>query len=76
MKLVCELDIELLGARLDGNRFRRRLHHRRGGRAARHVTALLADGHHRPNRVHEIVGFLSTVGETSYLDLVRPTAAE
>lgn len=27
-------------------------------------------------RVHEIVGFLSTLGETSYLDLIRPTAAE
>jgi hypothetical protein len=27
-------------------------------------------------RVHETVSFLSTIGETSYLDLVRPTAAE
>jgi hypothetical protein len=27
-------------------------------------------------RVHEIVGFLSTLGETSYLDLIRASAAE
>jgi hypothetical protein len=26
--------------------------------------------------VHEVVGFLASVGETSYLDLVRPSAAE
>jgi hypothetical protein len=27
-------------------------------------------------RVHDIVSFLSTLGETSYLDLIRSTAAE
>ena len=27
-------------------------------------------------RVHEIVGFLSTLGETSYLELTRPSAVE
>jgi hypothetical protein len=27
-------------------------------------------------RVNETVSFLATIGETSYLDLVRPTAAE
>jgi hypothetical protein len=45
------------------------------------IRAVLSEGLARGTpetirRVHEIIGFLSTLGETSYLDLTRPTAAE
>jgi hypothetical protein len=45
------------------------------------IRAVLNEGllHGTPEtvgRVHETVSFLSSIGETSYLDLVRPTAAE
>jgi hypothetical protein len=44
------------------------------------IRAVLSDGLSRGTpatiqRVHEIVGFLSTLGETGYLDLVRPAVA-
>ena len=45
------------------------------------IRAVLGDGLARGTpetiqRVHDIVSFLSTLGETSYLDLIRSTAAE
>jgi hypothetical protein len=45
------------------------------------IRAVLGEGlaRGRPEtveRAREIVGFLSTIGETSYLDLVRATGAE
>ncbi len=45
------------------------------------VRAVLSEGLARGipetiQRIHDTIGFLATIGETSYLDLVRPTAAE
>jgi hypothetical protein len=45
------------------------------------IRAVLAEGLAKGTpktvqRVHEVVSFLSSLGETSYLDLVRPSAAE
>jgi hypothetical protein len=37
----------------------------------------LANGTQKTIRkVHELIGFLSSINETSYIDLIRPPAAE